>query len=127
MSEPDLPEGVLLIRYQALSPESLVRLGVSQAIGRLLENSDKSTNLANLNMSPEVQEAFEAWLNSEEAKAFWQLSDHVVISIKPYISHIIIGTRYLLDDLAQLQTSNPPNLSQLDLVWQAAGYWLAHR
>ncbi len=127
MNEPDLPEGVLLIRYLALSTKPFVRLEISQAIGRLLENSGESINLANLNMPPEAQEAFESWLTSEEAKSFWQLSDHVVISIKPCISHIIIGTRYLLDDLAQRQKSNPPNLSQLDLIWQAAGHWLAHR
>lgn len=126
MNKPDLPEGVLLISYLALSPKPFVRLEISRAIGRLLENSDESANLADLNISPEAQEAFEAWLNSEEAKVFWQLNDHVVTSIKPCISHMIIGTRYLLADLVQLQTSNPPNLSQLDLVWQAAAHWLAH-
>jgi hypothetical protein len=118
-----VPGDLLIIRYASLASDPSTRLEVAAAIGRLLERADQSYSLVSLTLSPASAQALRAWLASEEAGHFWYLEDNVVAVRQPCEKHVLVGTHQLLRDLAMLMsTPRPPQLAELDLIWQAAAY-----
>ena len=120
-SDSPFPDDVLVIRYKDLSPDPLVRLDVVAAIGRLLDTSSNSQLPSDLVSSPASAQALYAWLDREEARHFWRVDGKTVVVHRICEKHVLVGTRYLLQDL-NTRTTMPhsPQLAELDLVWRAA-------
>lgn len=121
----ELPVDVLVIRYPDLSSDPTIRLEICQVIGQLMENTNKSLSLADLDISPAAHHALCEWLNGKKVQRFWQINDQVITVNEPCTRHLLIGTRYLLADLNQIKTKQLPDLGRLDVLWQAAAQLLA--
>ena len=123
----DLPKDVLVIHYTTIAPGSspLVRLQVLAAIGRLLAAQDQSHAIDDLVRDTQPRAALQNWLESEEASRFWQYVNDQVVPIQVCEKHILVGTRHLLDDLSVLMSQSPqPQLTSLDMLWQAASVFV---
>lgn len=127
MNDVQLPDNLLVIRYQALSSEPHTRLALCGAIGRLLNSSTSQVPLSSLAKSPVVLRALRTWLNSEEARNFWRTEHELVTVIRPCTQHLLVGTRDLLQDLGEISFSSPQfDLAQIDSFWQAASHLITN-
>lgn len=117
-----LPDDVLVIPYARLSPDPLTRLQTAAAIGRLLNVDGGSQPLAELSPSSASTRAIREWLAGEEAVHFWRVDGDLVTVERPCEKHVLVGTSLLLQDLSAVtNTTLPPRLEEIDLVWRAAG------
>ncbi len=124
MQTPGLPDDVLVLEYAELAPQggALGRLQVLAAIGHLLAKpAAEVIRLSDLTPEPAAQDSLRVWLMGEPAKRFWHLRDDHVHVQQRCEKHILVGTRQLLADLSAVRLAwPPPDLADLDWIWQAA-------
>lgn len=127
MNNLSVPDDVLVIHYLDLSSDPAARLELCRVIGQLLESSGGALSLRDLGISPVIQDAFQAWLTRSEVQRFWRIEGQFITANEPCTRHLLVGTRFLLADLNQVKREQPPNLKQLDVLWQAVAQLLGEQ